>query len=185
MKWGHYLFVPLIALLWGVIVLVPSLFAGSTGRISLDAPVATHLFDRYDAPVLLVFFGYTGCADACPPRLQEIASIYERLGSTSVQPLFVSLIKELDEGASERFAHGLHPAFHGITADALVLRTLRKEFDVYIAPSLTDAQVYDHTTFLYVLRREETGYHLRQIYTYVPFVPERIAAEIQTMMNGV
>ena len=50
---------------------------------------------------LLVYFGYTHCADLCPTGLSVLASALDQIGPAAahVQPLFVTVDPERDKGA--------------------------------------------------------------------------------------
>ena len=61
-----------------------------TGRPRTDAD--------FRGKLLLIYFGFTYCSDACPTDLQAIATALDRLGpmGEAVQPLFVTVDPEKD-----------------------------------------------------------------------------------------
>src|SRR5262247_4238870 len=50
---------------------------------------------------LLVYFGYSHCADLCPTGLSALANALEQIGPAAeyIQPLFITVDPERDNGA--------------------------------------------------------------------------------------
>jgi hypothetical protein len=55
-----------------------------------------------------------------------------------------------------------------------MLQRLMGEFDARYAPSLTEPGEFDHTAFLYLVRKDQGHYRLKAIFTQVPFKKEII-----------
>ena len=56
---------------------------------------------------LLVYFGYTHCADLCPTGLSVLANALDQIGPAAehVQPLFVTVDPERDKGPAAAQLH--------------------------------------------------------------------------------
>ena len=71
----------------------PLTFADAEGRVvrSTDFP----------GKWLLVYFGYTHCADLCPTGLSVLANALDQIGSAAehIQPLFITVDPERDKGS--------------------------------------------------------------------------------------
>jgi cytochrome oxidase Cu insertion factor (SCO1/SenC/PrrC family) len=71
----------------------PLTFADAEGRVvrSTDFP----------GKWLLVYFGYTHCADLCPTGLSVLANAFDQIGPAAehIQPLFVTVDPERDKGS--------------------------------------------------------------------------------------
>lgn len=119
--------------------------------------------------VVLVFFGYTNCPDACPLALSEIAQVVKQLGpdGAQVQGLFITVDPERD--TPERLASyvpAFHPTFLGLRGTREEVENVKKEFKVYSsAPSAAKeshsdhgagqgAYMVDHSTGIYLFDRQ-------------------------------
>lgn len=151
----------------------------------MDERVHSEAINRNDEKVLLVFFGYAGCVDICTPRMEEVAKIYRDLPQNSdVGVLFVNLLPLEDQNVADSFAKHFDKSFTGFYPGEIELRRLREEFNIYFARSLMEKDEYDHTSFLFILVKEADGYHLKGIYTRVPFDKEMVLADVRRWEQG-
>jgi protein SCO1/2 len=182
MSWLRFLFLPLLLCAIAAIMFVPSLFDSSAGKVEMDERVHSEVINRYDEKVLLLFFGYAGCVDICTPRMEEVATIYREVNQKSdVGVLFINLLPLEDQNVADGFAKYFDASFIGFYPGEKELRKLREEFNIYFARSLLEADEYDHTAFLFMLVKEADGYHLKGIYTRVPFDKEMVLADIRRL----
>ncbi len=110
--------------------------------------------------VVLVFFGYTNCPDACPTALAEMAQVVDRLGpdGTRVQGIFITVDPERDTAdVLSKYVPAFHPSFIGLRGSADDIARTAKEFKVYYRANKNeqgaDAKHYlvDHTAAIFVL----------------------------------
>ncbi len=114
-------------------------------------------FSSLRGKVVLIFFGYTSCPDACPTTLSKLSSVYRRLGNDAkrVKTLYVSVDPERDTPAVLKADLG---AFQ---LDALGLTGTKDQIDKVVAqfgaeyeiiPTPTSVMKYTvaHSTTLYV-----------------------------------
>jgi len=146
-----------------------------TGRQRTDAD--------FRGKLLLVYFGFTSCADVCPTDLQAIALALEQLGGVAeaVQPLFITLDPERDtpEHLAE-YVPLFHPRLIGLSGDAASVREAARAYRVYYAKvPMSDGSDYtiDHSGFIYLMDR---------VGKYVGFFPpgtppDRIAEVIRPL----
>lgn len=83
--------------------------------------------------VVVMFFGYTQCPDACPTTLSELAAVMQTLGADAahVQVLFVTIDPERDTAALlAQYVPAFNPAFLGLRGDAQATADVAKEFKV-------------------------------------------------------
>lgn len=157
-------------LLWrwlalGIIALALAV-AGLTITLKLPKPLADYpMIDHHGQPArlsdyrgkwLLVYFGFTGCPDACPTGLGEIAKALEDMGPdrSVIQPIFVSLDAKND--TPERLAQYLpyfDSAFIGLRTDEPTLGHVAKQFGVtyVVAESDTYGTLIDHSLYAYLI----------------------------------
>lgn len=108
--------------------------------------------------VVLIFFGYTFCPDACPTTLSKLASVYRKLGddASKVKTLYISVDPERDT------PEVLKADLGNFRIDAIGLTGQKAEIDKVvqqygaayeIVPTPESAAKYtvSHTTTLYAL----------------------------------
>lgn len=109
--------------------------------------------------VVMVFFGYTGCPDACPLALAEMAEAVRRLGpdGEGVQGLFVTVDPARDTAdVLSKYVPAFHPAFLGLRGTPEETARTAKAWKVYFQahkPEGADPGRYlvDHTSAIFVL----------------------------------
>lgn len=126
--------------------------------------------------VVLIFFGYTFCPDACPTTLSKLASVYRRLGSDAkqVKTLYISVDPERDTPAvlKEDLGNFSIDAI-GLTGskDAIdtVVRQYGAAYEIVQTPDSAAKYTVSHTTTLYAL---DTEGRLRLKFRYEATVDE-------------
>lgn len=119
--------------------------------------------------VVLLFFGFTNCPDACPTALAEMAQVVRQLGAdgTRVQGLFITVDPERD--SAERLANyvpAFHPSFLGLRGSPEETAHAAKEFKIYYQAQEPDSgghsehgkergsYMVDHSTVIYAFDKE-------------------------------
>ncbi|MEO8739987.1 MAG: SCO family protein [Casimicrobiaceae bacterium] len=108
---------------------------GSFGRDFklTDASGTPRSLADFRGKVVVMFFGYTQCPDACPTTLSELAAVMQKLGpdAARVQVLFVTVDPERDTGELlAQYVPAFNPAFVGLRGDAQATAEVAKEFKV-------------------------------------------------------
>jgi protein SCO1/2 len=83
--------------------------------------------------VVVMFFGYTQCPDACPTTLSELAAAMQSLGpdAARVQVLFVTVDPERDTAELlAQYVPAFNPSFLGLRGDAQATAEVAREFKV-------------------------------------------------------
>jgi len=120
-----------------------------TGRPRTDAD--------FRGKLLLIYFGFTYCSDACPTDLQAIATALDRLGpmGEAVQPLFVTVDPEKDTPEQlSAYVALFHPRLIGLTGDPKQIRKVAGAYKVYFArtePSERTNPNIDHSGFIFLV----------------------------------
>lgn len=110
----------------------------------------------YRGKVVMLFFGYTSCPDACPATLAKMAAALDRLGPDArrVQGLFVTLDPARDtQSILGQYVRAFHPTFIGLSADPATTANTASEFKVYYELRKPDAQGFytvDHSSGIFV-----------------------------------
>jgi protein SCO1/2 len=104
--------------------------------------------------ILLVFFGFVRCPDACPGELFKLSLVMKKLGAVSehVQLLFVTLDPQHDTAAElKRYLAGFDPRFKGLTGTVHQVDETAKRFYVdYARISAASGDGIDHSTSTFV-----------------------------------
>jgi protein SCO1/2 len=119
--------------------------------------------------VVLMFFGYTNCPDACPLALAEMAQVVKQLGPAGdgVQGLFITVDPERD--TAERLAAyvpAFDPSFLGLRGSTSETQQVASEFKIFFQAQKARASdhsshgaehgsyMVDHSTGIYAFDRQ-------------------------------
>ena len=108
--------------------------------------------------VVMVFFGFTHCPDACPTTLAEMAQVVKELGPDAgrVQVLFVTVDPERDTAqVLQQYVPSFNPAFLGLYGDLDATARAAKEFKVFYQkqPVKDGSYSVDHGAGTFILDR--------------------------------
>jgi protein SCO1/2 len=154
-------------------------------RIALDRPLVLAdadgkivTSDGFPGQWLLVYFGYTHCADQCPTALSAMVEALDEIGPAAahIQPLFVTVDPERDHGAALRdFTAAFDRRLIGLTGSpgqvAAAAQALGIEYQKVLAGS--EDYVIDHSATLTLI-----GPDRREAVTFAVAEPYRIAARL-------
>jgi protein SCO1 len=110
--------------------------------------------------LMLVYFGYTFCPDACPTALQDMSHAIDLLGSKgdAVQPIFITIDPARDTVEQMKlYASNFHPRLIALTGTPEQIAEAAKAYRVYYekAKSTGDNDyLMDHTVFIYLMGRD-------------------------------
>jgi protein SCO1 len=110
--------------------------------------------------VVMLFFGYTHCPDACPTTLAAMAQVRARLGADAqrVQGLFVTVDPKRDTPqVLAQYVPAFDASFLGLYGDQTSTAALAREFKIYYAAQQADAQgnyTVDHSAGVFVFDRK-------------------------------
>jgi protein SCO1/2 len=107
--------------------------------------------------LLLIYFGFTHCAEVCPTELQAMALAIDRLGpaAEAVQPLFITVDPEKDTPEQlKSYVALFHPRLVGLTGDPRRIKQVALAYKVYYAktdPTRNNGTEIDHTGFFFLV----------------------------------
>jgi len=110
--------------------------------------------------LMLVYFGYTFCPDACPTALQTMSSALDELGdgAKGVQPLFITVDPERDTVQQMKlYAANFHPRLVALTGSAEQTAAAARAYRIYFekAPHGDETDyLVDHSSFVYLMGRD-------------------------------
>jgi protein SCO1/2 len=115
---------------------------------------------QWRGKVVLMYFGYTFCPDACPTDLSNIAAAIEALGpdGSKVQPVFVTLDPRRDTPAViGQYVKNFSPRFVALGGTEAEIRRVALSYKVFyekVQQRGSDHYLIDHTSFTYVLNTD-------------------------------
>lgn len=110
--------------------------------------------------VVLIFFGFTSCADICPTTMTKITAAMRQLGpmSESVQPLFITVDTKRDTPeVLRRYAAYFHPAVTGLTGTQDEVESVASQYRAPVLvrkPNEYGYYVVDHSSRLFLVDRD-------------------------------
>ncbi len=115
--------------------------------------------ENFRGEVVLLYFGYTQCPDACPATLAMLQQALRTLGpaAANVRVLFVSVDPQRDtQAVLKRYVGYFGPQFVGLSADDKVLNALTHRYRVAYHREKPDAHGYyavDHSSAVFIFDR--------------------------------
>lgn len=110
--------------------------------------------------LMLVYFGYTYCPDACPTALLQIGQALDKLSAdgNDVQPVFITVDPDRDTVEQLKlYAANFHPRLVALTGPAPQIAQAAKAYRVYYARAAdagTTDYLVDHTSIIYLMARD-------------------------------
>jgi cytochrome oxidase Cu insertion factor (SCO1/SenC/PrrC family) len=131
--------------------------------------------------LMLIYFGFVFCPDACPTALQSMADAVDLLGPAGedVVPVFITVDPERDtEEVLRDYAEAFHPRLRALRGSAEETARVAKAYRVYYKKAAETAPgeyLVDHSSIVFLMGRD--GRYLTHFTHMTP--PEPMAAEIR------
>jgi cytochrome oxidase Cu insertion factor (SCO1/SenC/PrrC family) len=115
---------------------------------------------EFRGKLLVLYFGYTYCPDACPTDLKAISSAIDALGpaGNDVQSIFITVDPQRDTVKQLRdYVSSFHPRLIGLTGPEDEIHKLAIAYKVYyakVAIQRGEPYAIDHTGFVYLVGRD-------------------------------
>ena len=186
---GLYIFIAALAVIVGGVVYEQFWLGGAEnaspavgGPFTLtDQNGAMRSDGDFRGKVMLIYFGYTYCPDACPTTLQAISQTLDMIGNqaSKVQPIFISVDPARDTVEQlKSYAANFHPGILYLTGAPDALKQVESEYRIYVAKvpqSGSDDYLIDHSSIIYVMGTN--GRYLASMPAGLP--PKVMAATLQ------
>ena len=120
----------------------------------VDTDGAPRTLRDYRGRIVVIFFGFMHCPDACPAGLFKLAQVMKQLGqgASRVQVLFITLDPARDTPpALKRYVSAFDPGFIGLTGTSAQVDQAASRFNVeYARVPLGDDYTIDHSTGIFI-----------------------------------
>lgn len=154
-----------------------------SSKFVINKKIESPILDSLQEQNILLFFGYVGCTDICTPLLQELSTMH---GSdafnelrTSTAIVFVNLIPKLSPDQPQLFASSFNENFIGLHLSKQELYSIDREFSLFYTPSLSDKNELSHSDSLYLLKKKEGNFILKNIYMTHPLNTNQLIQDIK------
>ena len=111
----------------------------------------------FHGQIVLLFFGFTNCPDACPATLETWKQLRRALGENSQHVRFVMITLDPERDTAERLGKHLslfHPEFIGLTGSVTEIEDVAQDYNVFFeTANVGSASGYlvNHTTLTYII----------------------------------
>jgi protein SCO1 len=127
---------------------------GSPAFKLVDTEGAPRTLSDYHGQVVVIFFGFLHCPDACPAELFKLALVMKQLGQVAahVKVLFITLDPERDTPAAlKSYVSAFDPRFIGLTGTTAQVDQAASGFNVqYARVPLGNDYTIDHSTAIFL-----------------------------------
>ena len=157
---------------------------GLGGPIDLiDQNETTFSLEKQNAPLALLYFGYSYCPDICPYDLERNAYVKDIMDEQQLDINLVFITLDPSRDTTERlkdFSEYIHKSMIALTGSNDQIETLKKAYGVFGKLNKVDNEdqsyLVDHSTFSYLVNKngEVLSYFNRRE------SPEKISEKINT-----
>jgi len=172
------------AVLWFERPATASLELGGSFALT-DANDGKFITERsFRGKLMLIYFGYTFCPDACPTTLNNISEALAKLGPAAdgIAPLFISVDPARDtQKIMASYVKAFDPRIQGLVGDAAATAKIAKEFAVYYKIHQVPGGDYlvDHSSLIYLV--DGRGRFLKALPATTP--GDRLAGQLKQILN--
>ena len=135
----------------------------------------------FKGKLMLIYFGFTFCPDACPTALGVMSAAMDKLdvAADRVAPIFITVDPDRDtQAVMKEYVSSFHPAMVGLTGTPEQIAKVAKAYRVFYqkaAGSTPGEYLMDHTLLIYLM--DGDGQYLTHFGPDA--TPEQIADEIR------
>jgi cytochrome oxidase Cu insertion factor (SCO1/SenC/PrrC family) len=186
---GLYVFIAALAVIIGGVI-YEQLWLGGAQNAAAAVGGPFSLIDQNGAPksdkdfrgkVMLIYFGYTYCPDACPTTLAALSQMLDLIGNkaSELQPIFISVDPARDTPSQlKSYAANFHPGILYLTGAPDELKKAESEYHIYVAKvpqAGSDDYLIDHSSIIYLMGTD--GRYLGEMPAGLP--PKVMASTVQ------
>ena len=157
------------------------------GDFNLETSHGEVSLDDFAGKVLVIYFGFMNCTEACPESMATLQTAFNRLSEKELAQsagLFVSVDPERDTVEDlEEFTQYFHPAILGATSDKKTIDAITDKYGVVFSFSDLDGSnlnyTVDHASRFYMV--DPKG-RLRTTMSHST-TPNELAAKIRELLH--
>lgn len=175
----NFILAPLLLFFTVAFIFFYSTLFPNNSILEVNKKIESTFFDDKKSENILIFFGYVGCIDICTPKLKEISNVYDKIkDNIDVKVYFINLTNSVSSQIADLFAKGFNKDFVGIQLPKKELEILKSDFDVFSSISLKNKEELDHTSFIFLVKKNKKDYTINKIFTSNRFDEDFIIKDI-------
>jgi len=163
------------------VVIINLLFIGSSKKVQSDVPTNFYFLQNENKPIVLLYFGYTGCSYICVTALSQLNELYSKTNQEKVAVYFVNIMTTAGESETKSYVESFNPQFKSVVPTREKLFEMTSLLKVNFTQSMFNKEEIDHTGFLYFLVKENDTYVQKQVYIHYPYDLELILNDIDSI----
>lgn len=156
------------------------------GEFTLQSDKGTIRLSDLKGKVVVIYFGFVSCRDACPISLAKMRTVFNRLSEDELkktQGIFISIDPERDTPETmAAYIKNYHPTFIGLTDTREKIDVVLKQYGVFAKPEDLNGEsttyTVDHSSRFYMIDKE--GKLLTTLSHTT--TPAELVAKIRTML---
>ena len=173
----------------------PYVFHGMTFQDPVAAPDFSLVDQNYQnvalrdfrGKIVLLFFGFTNCPDACPATLGTWARVHDLLGENAEHVRFIMITVDPERDTPERLAKHLsmfNPDFIGLSGSIEELEHVAQDYSAYfqkVDVGSAAGYLVNHTTLTYVVDLQGDLILAHRSYE---IKPDELADDLEYLLRG-
>ena len=173
----------------------PYVFHGMSFQDPVTAPDFSLVDQNYQnvalrdfrGKIVLLFFGFTNCPDACPATLGTWARVHDLLGEKAEHVRFIMITVDPERDTPERLAKHLsmfNPDFIGLSGSIEELEHVAQDYSAYfqkVDVGSAAGYLVNHTTLTYVVDLQGNLVLAHRSYE---IKPNELADDLEYLLKG-
>lgn len=137
-------------------VVVMVIYSGKNTSVDTQNKLSQKFAPYFSDGYTILYIGYTGCVNICTPRLFEISTLQRALEVESKKTNYMFLdLRNLGKNVSEDFLKAFDAKIGVLELSKTMKSELMRELNFYSATSLYDSNEFEHTSYLYLIKKEK------------------------------
>lgn len=180
-------------LFYGILLIIISFFMiafinfvylfSDSGKIKKEVAVDFKFLKKETKPIVLLYFGYTGCSNICIIALNQINNLYKTIDNKRVSVYFIDLLTNVEKDLTNKYAKSFNKEFVGLNFSKPDLLKITGKLRVNFATSLLDKDEINHTGFLYLFEKKDDYYIQKYVYTNTPYDIKLIKKDVDNILK--
>ena len=154
-----------------------------SGKVTKEISVDFKFLKKEKKPIVLLYFGYTGCSNICIMALSQINDLYKTIDEKKVSVYFINLFTNVDKNLTDSYAKSFNKQFVGLNFDKSSLLEITSKLRVNFAPSLLNKEEINHTGFLYLFEKKDKNFVQKYVYTNTPYNIKLIKKDVENILK--
>lgn len=154
-----------------------------SGKVKKEVIINFDFLKEEKKPIVLLYFGYTGCSNICIMALNQLDNLYKELEQEKVSIYFINLLTNVEKDLTNKYVKSFNEDFIALDFDKKSLYEITSKLKINFAPSLLNSQEINHSGFLYLFQRNNNNFMQKYVYTNTPYDIKLIKNDIDKILK--